>query len=159
MIDRSHALPVLRQCEMLSLSRPTAYYHRKETSTADLALMRRMDELHLEYPFAGSRMLRDLLEGEGHRIGRKHVATLIKKMGVAALYRKPHTSRRHAAHPAYPYQLRHLRIDRPNHVWAADTSYIPMKRGFVYPFAVMDWARRQVAGMAAAEHADDRFLH
>jgi putative transposase len=144
MIDRSHALPVAQQCQVLSLARSTAYYQRQETSEADLALMRRLDELHLECPFAGSRMLRDLLNAQGYRIGRKHVATLMKKIGIAALYRKPNTSRRHAAHAVYPYLLRHLRIDRPNHVWAADISYIPMKRGFVYLFAVMDWASRRV---------------
>jgi putative transposase len=144
MIDRSHALPVARQCQILSLLRSTAYYQRQEASETDLALMRRMDELHLAYPFAGSRMLRDLLKGEGYRIGRKHVARLMKKMGIEALYRKPNTSRRHAAHPVYPSLLRHLRIERPNHVWAADIRYIPMKRGFVYLFAVMDWASRRV---------------
>ena len=144
MIDRSHELPVSRQCQLLALSRSTAYYRPQEFSEADLVLMRRIDELHLEHPFAGSRMLRDMLRREGHRIGRKHVATLMKKMGIEALYRKPNTSRRHAAHPVYPYLLRNLTIERPNHVWAADITYIPMRRGFVYLFAVMDWASRRV---------------
>jgi putative transposase len=144
MIDRSNALPVARQCQVLSLSRSTAYYQRRETSEADLALMRRLDELHLECPFAGSRMLGNLLKAQGYRIGRKHVATLMKKMGIAALYRKPNISLRHAAHSVYPYLLRHVRIEPPNHVWAADITYIPMKRGFVYLFAVMDWASRRV---------------
>jgi putative transposase len=144
MIDRTHELPVSRQCQLLELSRSTAYYRSQGLSEADLALMRRIDELHLEHPFAGSRMLRDMLKREGHRIGRKHVATLMKKMGIEALYRKPNTSRRHAAHPVYPYLLRDLTIERPNHVWAADITYIPMRRGFVYLFAVMDWASRQV---------------
>jgi putative transposase len=144
MIDRTHDLPVTRQCQMLSLAHSTAYYRPQGTSQADLALMRRIDELHLEHPFAGSRMLRDMLKREGHQIGRKHVATLMKKMGIEALYKKPHTSRGHPAHPVYPYLLRNLTIDRPNHVWAADITYIPMKRGFVYLFAVMDWASRRV---------------
>lgn len=144
MIDRTHDLPVTRQCQILSLARSSAYYRPQEASEADLALMRRIDELHLAHPFAGSRMLRDMLRREGHFIGRKHVATLLKKMGIEALYKKPNTSRRYPAHPVYPYLLRELPIVRTNHVWAADITYIPMKRGFVYLFAVMDWASRRV---------------
>jgi putative transposase len=144
MIDRSHALPVTRQCQILSLARSTAYYHPQEACEADLALMRKIDELHLEYPFAGSRMLRDMLRQDGHAIGRKHVATLMKRMNIEAVYKKPNTSRRHPAHAVYPYLLRHMEISRPNHVFAADITYIPMKRGFVYLFAVMDWASRRV---------------
>ncbi len=144
MIDRTHELPVIRQCQILSLARSTAYYRPQDASAADLALMHRIDELHLEHPFAGSRMLRDMLKREGHPIGRKHVATLMKKMGIEALYKKPNTSRRHPAHPVYPYLLRNLEVHRPNQVFAADITYIPMKRGFVYLFAVMDWASRRV---------------
>ena len=144
MIDRTHKLPVTRQCRILKLSRSTAYYAPAQVTADDLALMRRIDALHLEHPFAGSRMLRDLLRLEGCRIGRKHVRTLMKKMGIEALYRKPNTSRRHAAHPIYPYLLRDVVIDRPNHVWATDITYIPMRRGFVYLVAVMDWATRKV---------------
>lgn len=144
MIDRTHALPVTQQCQILSLARSTAYYRPQEASEAELALMRRMDELHLEHPIAGSRMLRDMLKREGHQVGRKHVATLMKKMSIEALYKKPNTSRRHPAHPVYPYLLRNLEISRPNQVFAADITYIPMKRGFVYLFAVMDWASRRV---------------
>lgn len=144
MIDRTHDLPVTRQCQILSLARSTAYYRPQEVAEADLALMHRIDELHLEYPFAGSRMLRDMLRREGHAIGRKRVARLMRKMGIEALYKKPNTSRRHAAHPVYPYLLRGRTIDRPNNVWAADITYIPMRRGFVYLFAVMDWASRRV---------------
>ena len=106
--------------------------------------MRRIDELHLEHPFAGSRMMRDFLKGEGHFVGRKHVATLMRTIGIEALYRRPNTSRRHAAHPIYPYLLRKLPIERPNHVWAMDITYVPMARGFVYLAAVMDWASRRV---------------
>jgi putative transposase len=144
MIDRTHDLPVVQQCKILSLSRSTAYYKPQESKQADLALMRRIDELHLEYPFAGSRMLRDLLRRDGFAVGRKHVATLMKKMNIAAVYKKPNTSRRHPAHLVYPYLLWHMEIMRPNHVFAADVTYIPMKRGFVYLFAVMDWASRRV---------------
>ena len=144
MIDRTHDLPIVRQCEILRLARSTAYYTPEPTSPADLALMRRIDELHLEHPFAGSRMLRDLLRLEGQPVGRKHVRTLMKKMGVEALYRKPNLSKRHDAHLIYPYLLRDLAINRPNQVWATDITYIPMRRGFVYLVAVIDWYSRRV---------------
>src|SRR4051812_27926537 len=105
--------------------------------------MRRMDQLHLELPFAGSRMLRDLLRGEGVEVGREHVRTLMRRMGIAAIYQRPSSSRRHPpAHPIFPYLLRTLTVTRPNHVWAADITYIPMARGFVYLVAIMDWASR-----------------
>ena len=144
MITRTHALPVVRQCQLLGLSRATAYYQPTPVSATDLALMRRIDALHLDYPFAGARMLRDLLRRESHTIGRRHVATLMRRMGIEAVYRKPHTSQRHPAHTVYPYLLRNAEITRPNQVWAADITYIPMKRGFVYLFAVLDWASRRV---------------
>jgi putative transposase len=144
MIDRTHPLPVQQQCHLLNLARSTAYYQPMPVSTMTLALMRRIDELHLHYPFAGARMLRDLLRQEGHAIGRRQVATLMRRMGIEALYRKPYLSRRHPAHTIYPYLLRDLTISRPNHVWAADITYIPMRRGFVYLFAVLDWASRRV---------------
>jgi putative transposase len=106
--------------------------------------MRRIDELHLNFPFAGARMLRDMLKLEGLEVGRKHVRTLMGKMGIAALYRKPRTSTAHPAHPIYPYLLNNLTIERPNQVWATDLTYIPMKRGFVYLVAIIDWATRRV---------------
>ena len=138
MIDRTHKLPVVRQCQLLKLSRATVYYRATPVSATNLALMRRIDELHLDHPFAGARMLRDLLMREGHLLGRKRVRTLMTRMGIEAVYRKPRTSQRHPAHMVYPYLLHHLEITRPNHVWAADITYIPMKRGFVYLFAVLD---------------------
>ena len=144
MIDPTHALPIVRQAELLALSRSSVYYLPQTTPESELALMRRIDELHLEYPFAGARMLRDLLRREGHRIGRKRVATLMRRMDIEALYQKANTSRRHAAHPVYPYLLRGRTIDTPNQVWAMDTTYIPMRRGFVYLTAVLDWATRRV---------------
>jgi putative transposase len=144
MITPDHKLPIAQQCRILELARSTAYYQPRPVSDADLALMRCIDELHLEYPFAGARLLRDILNREGHKIGRKHVATLMDRMGIEAIYRKPNTSKRHPAHPIYPYLLRNLTITRSNHVWAADITYIPMKRGFVYLFAVLDWASRRV---------------
>lgn len=144
MIDHSHTLPVVRQCQILSLARSSAYYRPKETSARDLELMRRIDALHMNYPFAGSRMLRDLLRQEEYQIGRKHVATLMRKMDIEAIYKKPNTSKRHPQHTIYPYLLRNVTISQSNHVFAADITYIPMKRGFVYLFAVMDWASRRV---------------
>ena len=144
MIDRRHKLPVVQQAKLLDLSRSSVYYLPKPTPDADLRLMRRMDELHLEYPFAGARMLRDMLALEDHEVGRKHVGTLMRKMGIEAIYRKANTSRRNQAHRIYPYLLRDLTIERPNHVWAMDTTYIPMRRGFVYLSAVLDWATRKV---------------
>ncbi len=144
MIDPTHTLPVVRQCQLLGLSRSTAYYQPRPVSDTALTLMRRIDELHLQYPFAGARMLRDVLRREGHAIGRRHVATLMRRMGITAVYRKPCTTQRHPAHRIYPYLLRGLDIGRPNHVWAADITYIPMRRGFMYLFAVLDWASRRV---------------
>jgi len=144
MIDPRHKLPVVQQARLLDLSRSSVYYLPKPTPDADLRLMRRMDELHLEYPFAGARMLRDMLLLEGHEVGRKHVGTLMRKMGIEAIYRKANTSRRNQEHRIYPYLLRDLTIERPNHVWAMDTTYIPMRRGFVYLCAVLDWATRKV---------------
>ena len=144
MIDRTDKLPVARQCRILDIARSTAYYQPVPVSPEELALMRRVDELHLNFPFAGARMLSKMLKREGKPAGRRHVSTLMERMGIDALYRKPNTSKRHPAHPVYPYLLRNLTITRSNHVWAADIAYIPMKRGFVYLFAVLDWASRRV---------------
>jgi putative transposase len=144
MIDPTHPLPIVRQAQLLDVSRSSVYYRPLPTSAADLELMRRIDELHLEHPFAGSRMLRDLLQREGFAVGRKHVGTLMRKMGIEALYQKPRTSGRDREHAVFPYLLRGLNIERPNHVWAMDTTYVPMRRGFVYLTAVVDWATRRV---------------
>ena len=144
MIDREHNLSLTRQAEILNISRGIIYYMPESVSADDLALMRRMDELHLELPFAGSRMLRDLLAAEGCKIGRRHITTLMQKMGIEAVYRRPSTTKPAPGHKIYPYLLRGLAIDRPNHVWATDITYIPMARGFVYLCAVMDWYARRV---------------
>jgi putative transposase len=138
MIDPNHELTVKRQAEILGISRASVYYVPRGVSEADLALMRHIDELHLQHPFAGSRMLRDLLKQEGFEVGRKHVAMLLRRMGIEALYRKPNLSRPHPEHRVFPYRLRGLVIERPNQVWAMDICYIPMQRGFVYLAAVMD---------------------
>jgi len=144
MIDRSHELSLTRQAQVLGLSRGSLYYQPRPVSAADLAIMRRIDELHLDYPFAGSRMLRDLLRGEGVQIGRQRVITMMRRLAIEAIYRRPNTSKPAAGHKIYPYLLRDLAVDRPNQVWAMDITYIPMKRGFVYLAAVVDWFTRRV---------------
>lgn len=144
MIDRGHKLPITRQAKVLSLSRSGVYYKPRPVSPEDLAIMRRIDELHLERPFAGSRMLRDFLSRDGVAIGRRHVATLMKRMGIEAIYRKPNTSKPAPGHKIYPYLLRGVKVERANQVWATDITYIPMARGFVYLAAVVDWFSRRV---------------
>ena len=169
MIDRTHRLSVTRQARLLGLSRASVYYAARPVSEHDLAVMRRVDELHLELTFAGSRMLRTLLNAEGVEVGREHVRTLMRRLAITAIYQRPKTTQRHRAHPVFPYLLRTLTVTRPNHVWAADITYIPMARGFVYLVAIMDWASRKVLTwrvsptltsdfcVAALEEALDRF--
>ena len=144
MIDASHDLPIARQAAALGISRGSVYYLPRSVPACDLAIMRRMDELHLDFPFAGSRMLRDLLAADGFAVGRLHVATLMKRMGIEALYRRPSTSKPAPGHKIYPYLLRKLAVTRPDQVWAMDITYIPMARGFVYLAAVVDWFSRRV---------------
>jgi len=144
MIDREHDLPISRQAKTLGGSRGSVYYRPRPVSPEDLALMRRIDELHLERPFAGSRMLRDFLAREGVEVGRRHVATLMKRMGIEAIYRRRNTSKPAPGHKVYPYLLRGVKVERPNQVWATDITYIPMARGFVYLVAVVDWFTRRV---------------
>ena len=144
MIDPTAKLSVSRQAIVLGISRGSVYYKPRPVSDADLKLMHRIDRLHMEFPFAGSRMLRGLLVQEGFRVGRLHVATLTRRMGIEALYRKPNTSKSAPGHKIYPYLLRKLPITRPNQVWAMDITYIPMARGFVYLAAVVDWFSRKV---------------
>src|SRR5579863_161725 len=129
MIDPEHDLPIKRQAKALGISRSSVYYQPQPVSESDLWRMRQIDELHLNYPFAGSRMLRDLLSRQGLEIGRRHLRTLMRRMGIEAIY---------------PYLLRGLAITRPNQVWAMDITYIPMARGFVYLAAVVDWFSRRV---------------
>ncbi|MBU3739582.1 MAG: IS3 family transposase [Rhodoferax sp.] len=144
MIDRSHDLSVTRQAKLLGISRGAVYYLPRPVSDADLALMRRIDELHLEHPFMGARMLRRMLLREGVSVGRRHVTTLMQRMDIEALCPQPGTSKAHPGHKIYPYLLRKLVIARSNQVWALDTTYIPMARGFVYLTAVVDVASRKV---------------
>ena len=144
MIDRDHGLPIVRQAKALNISRGAVYYKPRPVLPEDLRVMRRIDELHLEYPFAGSRMIRDFLNRAGVSIGRRHVTTLMKRMGIEAVYRKPNTSKPAPGHKIYPYLLRGVKVERPNQVWATDITYIPMARGFVYLAAVVDWFTRRV---------------
>jgi len=144
MIDRGHRLALKRQAEVLGLSRSTLYYRARPVSAADLATMRRIDELHLDFPFAGTRMLRDMLKAEGIEIGREKVRGMMKRMGIEALYRRPRTSKPAPGHKIYPYLLRNLTVERVNQAWAMDITYVPMARGFVYLAAVIDWFSRRV---------------
>ena len=144
MIDRKHDLPITKQAEVLGISRGSVYYLPRPVSATDLAIMRSLDRLHLEYPFAGARMLQGLLSAEGCRIGRRHVKTLMRRMGIEALYRRPRTTKPEPGHKIFPYLLRGIEITRPNQVWAMDITYIPMARGFVYLAVVLDWFSRRV---------------
>ncbi len=157
MIDRNHKLSLVQQAEELAISRGSVYYQPRPVSDANLELMRMIDQLHLDYPFAGSRMLRDLLNLRGIRVGRRRVGRLMRLMGIEALYRKPNTSRKHPEHKVYPYLLRHLKVERPNQVWAMDITYIPMARGFVYLAAVIDWYSRKVLSWRVSITMDVQF--
>jgi len=157
MIDRGHRLPLTCQAKAVGISRGSVYYQPRSISGADLQLMRRIDELHLDHPFAGGRMMRDLLRQEDIDSGRRHVSTLMRRMGIEALYRKPNTSRRHPRHLVYPYLLRRLTVSMPNQVWAMDITYIPMARGFVYLAAVMDWFSRKVLAWRVSITMDTAF--
>jgi putative transposase len=144
MIDPEHDLSIKQQAEVLEISRSTVYYEPRPISDEDLWLMRRIDELHLNYPFAGSRMLRGLLWQQGLEVGRRHIKTLMRMMGIEAIYRKPNTSKPAPGHRIYPYLLGNMAVTRPNQVWAMDITYIPMARGFIYLAAVVDWCTRRV---------------
>ncbi len=144
MIDRDHELSVTRQAEAVGIARSTVYYLPARVSIADLDLMKQIDQLHTEFPFAGSRMLRRLLAANGSKVGRRHVKTLMQRMGIEALYRRPRTTRPEPGHKIYPYLLRGVEVTRPNQVWAMDITYIPMAKGFVYLAVVLDWFSRRV---------------
>ena len=150
-------LSLSRQCRLLSISRSSFYYTAKGESPANLALMRRIDELFLKYPFYGSRQMVRQLRRDGVRTGRHRVRRLMRLMGLAAIYQAPRTSDPHPAHRIYPYLLKGLAIDRPNQVWCADITYIPVQRGFLYLVAVMDWATRHVLAWRLSNTIDARF--
>jgi len=157
MITRESELPITRQCQLLKLNRSTVYYQPKPASEEDLKLMRRIDEMHLKRPFYGSRRIRDWLWEEGHDINRKRVQRLMRQMGITAIYPKAKTSKPGKGHKIYPYLLRNLVIDRPNQVWAADISYVPMAKGFVYLVAIMDWYSRRVLSWRLSNTMDSDF--
>jgi putative transposase len=157
MIDRAHSMPITKQCEILELSRSSVYYQPLPLPEAELALMRRIDEIHLKLPFYGSRRIRDQLQREGYQVNRKKVQRLMHLMGISALYPKRRTSLPGEGHRIYPYLLRDLSIERPNQVWSADICYIPMARGFLYLVAIMDWASRKVLSWRLSNTLDSQF--
>ena len=144
MIDRAHALSITKQAAVVGIARSTVYYLPRPVSPEDLALMKQIDKLHTAYPFAGSRMLRRLLAFNGSKVGRRHVKTLMQRMGIEALYRKPRTTKPEPGHKIFPYLLRDVAVTKPNQVWAMDITYIPMAKGFVYLAVVLDWYSRRV---------------
>jgi len=158
LVDRGDTvLSTVAQCLLLKVARSTLYYRPAPVSTDDLAVMRRMDELHLAWPFYGSRRMAAVLRREGWSANRKRVKRLMRVMGLEAIYQKPNTSRSHPGHKVYPYLLRGLAIDRPNQVWCADITYIPMAKGFVYLVAVMDWFSRRVLAWRMSITMDTAF--
>ena len=158
MIEREHAgLSLTRQCRLLELSRSSVYYRPVGESAQTLALMRRIDELYLQYPFYGSRQMVRHLAREGVRVGRHRVRRLMRLLGLEAIYRKPRTSVANPEHRVYPYLLRGLTIERPNQVWCADITYIPVQGGFLYLVAIMDWASRRVLAWRLSNTMDTEF--
>lgn len=157
MIDKDNRLPVTRQCQLLNMNRSTVYYQRTRVSDEDLALMRRIDAMHLQRPYYGSRRIRDWLQDESHEVNRKRVQRLMRQMGIMALYPKPRTSRAGKGHKIYPYLLRDLCIDRANQVWASDICYVPMAQGFAYLVAVIDWYSRRVLAWRLSNTLDSDF--
>jgi putative transposase len=157
MVDRKDPLPVVRQCQLLEVPRSTFYYQRQTISEADLALMRLIDECHLKHPYYGSRRIRDWLEDQGQPVNRKRVQRLMRQMDLVALYPKRNLSRRNEAHRIHPYLLRGVQIERPNQVWAADVTYVPMAKGFVYLVAIIDWYSRKVLSWQLSNTLDADF--
>jgi putative transposase len=157
MMDLDSELSITRQAQLVGISRASVYYRPRPPSPRDLVLMKRIDQLHLDHPFAGSRMLRDLLRQEGFKVGRTHVGTLMRKMGVVALYRRRNTSMPHPEHRVFAYLLKGLSIDRPNQVWATDITYLPMAKGFMYLTAILDWHSRKVLAWKLSNSLDTEF--
>jgi putative transposase len=158
MLDRGHAdLSIRRQCELLAIARSGVYRPSKPANDNDLGLMRRIDQLFTAWPFLGSRRMARMLSQDGQRVNRKRVQRLMRKMGIAALGPKPRTTKPAPGHKIYPYLLRNLAIDRPNQVWAADITYVPIGRGFLYLVAVIDWASRAVLSWRLSNTMDASF--
>jgi len=157
MIDKEHGLPITKQCHILELSRSSVYYEPVPVSDKDKELMRLIDEIHLEEPYLGSRGMKSVLKMRGYKVGRIHVRTLMRKMGIEALYKKPRLSKPHPGHKIYPYLLRGLDITEANSVWCSDITYIPMAKGFCYLVAIMDWTSRKVLSWRLSNTLDTSF--
>lgn len=157
MIDKEHPLPITRQCHILKLSRSSIYYASVPVSDNNRELMRLIDEIHLEEPYLGSRGMKSILKMRGYKVGRIHVRTLMRKMGIEALYKKPRLSKPHPGHTVYPYLLRGLNITEANSVWSSDITYIPMSKGFCYLVAIMDWVSRKVLSWRLSNTLDTSF--
>jgi putative transposase len=158
LVDRAdNAVPITRQCQLLKVARSTLYHRHMPVSADDLLVMRHLDEHYLATPFYGTRRMVIALERQGLMVNRKRVRRLMRLMGIEAIYQKPNTSQPHPAHKIYPYLLRNLVIDRPNQVWCADITYIPMAKGFVYLVAVMDWFSRRVLSWRLSIDMDSQF--
>ena len=159
MIEAGHPdLSIGKQCALLSISRSSFYYRPKGETALNLALMRRIDEQFLETPFYGVRQMTWHLRNDGHPVNEKRIRRLMRLMGLMPIYQKPNTSKAAKGHKTYPYLLKELRVGRPNQVWAADITYLPMRRGFLYLVAIMDLAHAQGSGLAHLEHAGSRLL-
>ena len=158
MIDKENRLPITCQCQLLNLNRSTVYYQAPPVSDDDLKLMCRIDEVHLEWPFCGSRRIRDWLVDEGRQVKRKRVQRLMRQMGITNQYPKPRTSQPGKGHKIYPYLLREKTVDRPNQVWVENISCIPMAKGFVYPVAIMGWCSRRVLAWRVTNSRDSDFF-
>ena len=157
MLKRDHPLPVTQRCRLLEVARSTAYYRPACVSEDDLAVMRLMDEIHLELPFYGSRRLCDELQDRGHPTNRKRVQRLMRVMGLVAVYPRRRTSAPGRGHTVYPYLLRELTVERPDQVWATDICYLPMAKGFMYLVAIMDWHSRRVLSWRVSNTMDTDF--
>ena len=157
MIKKNQPLPITRQCRLLDLHRSGVYYKPAAPHEDEFEIMRLIDCIHTNRPFLGIRRIADALQGVGHRVNRKRVQRLMRKMGIQAIHPKPNTSKRHAKHKIYPYLLRSLNIDRPNQVWATDVTYIPMDKGFVYLTVIMDWHSRKVLSWRLSNSMDTSF--
>jgi putative transposase len=157
MIDKADPLPITRQCEILDVTRSTFYYKPVPLSQAEIELMRQIDEIHMLYPFYGSRNIRNELWSRGYHVGRDKVRRLMRRMGIEALYVKPKLSRINPIHAKYPYLLRELQISRSNQVWCTDITYLPMARGFCYLVAIMDWHSRMVLAWRLSNTLDSSF--
>ena len=158
LVQRGHPRASLSlQCQLLGLSRSALYYQPREPDAAELALMRRVDELYTAHPFYGSRQLSRHLQREGWSVGRRRVRRLMRQMGLAAIHCRPRCSEPHPGHRVHPYLLRHLQVQRAHHVWCADITYIPLQQGYLYLMAVMDWASRCVLAWELSNTLDSEF--